>query len=254
MVFDLLPPATLALALLIAFLAGFVKGAVGFAMPLVMISGLSVIMDPRLALAGLVVPTVASNLLQVARAGKAEAVAAIRGFWRFILAVCVMVFISAQLVTAIPPQAMYLALGIPVLAMTLLLLSGLRFSIPARARLAADIGIGGLAGAIGGISGVWGPPTVLYLLALDTPKARQMAVQGVVYGLGAVVLLVGHLRSGVLNAETLPFSILLLLPAGLGMWVGFQTGDRLDAARFRRWTLVVLTVAGANLIRRGLMG
>lgn len=223
-------------------------------MPLIMISGLSMVMDPLLALAGLLIPTAASNLLQVLRAGRAEAWDALRGFWRFIAAVCVMVFVSAQIVTAIPAQGMYLFIGVPVLTMSLLLLSGWQIRIADAYRLPADLGIGSLAGLIGGISGVWGPPTVLYLLALDTPRARMMAVQGVVFGLGGLMLLAGHLNSGVLNAQTFPFSLLLMAPAALGMWVGFRMGDRLDPARFRRWTLVVLVVAGANLIRRGIMG
>jgi uncharacterized membrane protein YfcA len=38
------------------------------------------------------------------------------------------------------------------------------------------------------------------------------------------------------------------------MWLGFKLQDRMDQALFRRATLIVLMVAGANLIRRGLLG
>ena len=100
----------------------------------------------------------------------------------------------------------------------------------------------------------WGSPTVLYLLAVDTPKARQMVAQGVIYGLGAIALLVGHLQSGVLNSQTLPFSLSLVVPSFLGMWLGFKLHDRLDQERFRKMTLIVLTFAGLNLIRKGLIG
>ena len=95
---------------------------------------------------------------------------------------------------------------------------------------------------------------MLYLIALNMPKAKQMLVQGVVYGLGSVSLLVGHLQSGVLNAVTMPWSAALLIPAFLGMQVGFWMSDRLNPEMFRRVTLVVLIVAGANLVRRGLLG
>ena len=91
-------------------------------------------------------------------------------------------------------------------------------------------------------------------MAIDTPKARQMVVQGVIYGTGSVALLAAHLASGVLNRATAPVSALLLAPALLGMWAGFAAGDRLDQERFRRITLIVLIVAGLNLIRRGAMG
>jgi uncharacterized membrane protein YfcA len=81
-----------------------------------------------------------------------------------------------------------------------------------------------------------------------------LLVQGVVYGLGSVSLLVGHVQSGVLNLTTLPFSAALLIPPILGMQVGFRMSDRLNPDVFRKVTLIVLIVAGANLVRRGIMG
>jgi uncharacterized membrane protein YfcA len=58
----------------------------------------------------------------------------------------------------------------------------------------------------------------------------------------------------VLNAETAVFSAALLPAALAGMGVGFRLQDRMDQDRFRRITLIVLVVAGANLIRKGLAG
>ncbi len=106
---------------------------------------------------------------------------------------------------------------------------------------------------MGGLSGVWGPPTVAYLTALKTPKHDQIRIQGVIYGLGAVALFGAHLSSGILNRETLTLSALLVLPAVLGMLVGFRMQDRIDQIVFRRATLIVLLLAGLNLIRRAIM-
>ncbi|AHM03892.1 membrane protein, putative [Roseibacterium elongatum DSM 19469] len=234
--------------------AGFVKGAIGFAMPLIMISGLSLFLDPLIAIAGIILPIVLSNILQVARFGGAEAMATIRQYWRYILIVCVMIVIVAQFVTAVPTQLFYLILGVPVVVLSVIQLMGVTFHIPQHRRRLAEWGIGALSGALGGMTGTWGPPTVLYLIALETPKAKQMLVQGVVYGLGSVSLLAGHLQSGVLNLTTAPFSAALLIPAFLGMQVGFRLSDRLNPVVFRRATLIVLILAGANLVRRGLMG
>ena len=77
-------------------------------------------------------------------------------------------------------------------------------------------------------------------------------MQGVIYGAGAVALFFAHLASGVLRADTIPFSILLILPAVLGMWAGGKVVDRIDQVIFKRATLVVLLLAGANLIRRAI--
>lgn len=244
----------LAAAAAITFCGGFVKGAVGFALPLVMISGMGMFIDPQLVVAGIILPVTVTNALQTLRGGLAEALNAMREHALYIAIACVAILASAQLVQIIPTRAMFVVLGVPVVALTAIQLAGLRFRIRPAARRKAEVGIGLVAGTMGGLSGTWGPPTVLYLLALDTPKARQIVVQGVVYMLGSVTLLIGHLRSGILNAETVPFSAMLLAPALLGMGAGALFGGRLDQERFRRVTMVVLLVAGANLIRRGVFG
>ena len=249
-----LEPTALILALLLTAAAGFVKGAVGFAAPMIMISGFGSFLPPEVALAAIILPTVVTNLWQALRDGLRAAWASVARF-RFYLAI-VLAFIagSAQLVRVLPDWAMYQLLGLPVTLFALTQLLGLQLTIRPEHRRRAELLIGSFAGFVGGLSGVWGPPTVAYLTALDTPKGEQMRVQGVIYGAGAVVLMFAHLRSGVLNAQTAPLSAALILPALLGVTLGFRLGDRLDQVRFRRATLAVLVIAGLNLVRRGLAG
>ena len=166
----------------------------------------------------------------------------------------VAMLISAQLVRILPQETLLLMIGLPVVLFCAVQLMGVELRLPERGRAWAEGAIGGFAGFIGGFSGVWGPPTVMYLTALDTPKVEQMRVQGVIYGLGAVALFGAHVGSGVMRAETLPFSAAMIVPAVLGTWIGFQIQDRIDQRAFRKATLAVLMIAGVNLVRRSLMG
>ena len=59
---QIIAPEFLVLAFIIGAASGFVKGVVGFGMPMIFISGLSSFLSPELALAGLILPTVASNV------------------------------------------------------------------------------------------------------------------------------------------------------------------------------------------------
>lgn len=244
---------TLGLAFGVAVLSGVVKGAVGFGMPLVIVSGLSTFLDPKIAIAGIIFPIVMANLLQTFRTGIAPAIDGLRYFWRYVLVVCIAIFAAAQLVPSIPNKLFFFVLGIPVLVLSLIQLLGVHFHIPLRHRGWAEWVVGAVSGAIGGLAGTWGPPTVLYLLAIETPKMKQIVVQGIVYGVGSVTLLFAHVRSGILNSETIPFSLSLLAPGLIGMWIGFQIQDKLDQQRFRKLTLVVLLFAAGNLIRKGLV-
>jgi len=247
--FPFLTPGQLILALLIAVCGGFVKGVVGFAMPLVLISGLTFFIAPEFALAGLILPTLVSNMMQSLRQGPAAAWQSIKLFRVFLIAGCITLVIAAQMVRAVPDDVLKLAIGVPVVFFVLLQLSGYHFKLAQRSTLVEAI-VGGFAGVMGGMSGVWGPPTVAYLTALGTPKYDQMRIQGVIYGLGSAALVGAHIGSGVLRAETWPFSAALILPAAFGMWIGGKVMDRIDQHLFRRATLFVLLLAGANLIRR----
>ena len=252
--FDLLSPALFAGACAIALVAGVVKGAVGFAMPMIMISGLASVLPGEVAIAALILPTLASNLQQAFRQGGSAALAAVRAHWRFLATGGVLLLASAQLVPLLDGRAILALIGVPIVGFGLAQLAGWQPRVGPRARRPAEIGLGAVAGFVGGLSGVWGPPTVIYLTALDTPRVEQLRVLGVVFLLGAVLLTAAHLQSGVLNAATAPLSAALVVPAVIGMALGVRISDRLDQARFRRLTLIVLVVVGANLVRRAAMG
>ena len=241
-------------ALAFAALAGVVKGMVGFAMPMILISGLSSFIAPELALAGLIIPTLITNGMQALRQGAAAAWQSVQRFRVFLGLGLVMLLLSAQMVAILPVRAMLLLIGVPISLFAALQLAGWQLRLAPGKRTGVEAGIGAFAGFIGGLSGVWGPPTVAYLTAIGTEKTEQMRVQGVIYGLGAVALFFAHIGSGVLNVKSAAFSLALVPPAVLGMWIGNHIQDRIDAQTFRRATLVVLLVAGLNLVRRAVMG
>ena len=238
----------------VALFAGFIKGAVGFAMPMIMISGLSAVISAEAALAALILPTFVTNIIQALRQGWRAALQSMNRFRYFLIVGAVCISATSQLVPYIPSSLMFLILGLVVTVFAVVLLSGKKFKIPDHRRTQTEIGVGIFAGLVGGVSGIWGPPTVAYLTALNTPKAEQVRAQGVIYGLGAMLLIGAHLNTGVLSKETAPLSVILLIPAFVGIWLGFKAQDRLNQTLFRRLTLIVLIVAGLNLIRRGLIG
>ncbi|SIS59729.1 hypothetical protein SAMN05421759_101662 [Roseivivax lentus] len=250
MLLDLLTPLQWAGALGVGVLAGFIKGVVGFAMPMVMISGLSSIVAPELALAGLILPTVVTNGMQALRQGPQAALGSIKRFRLFLIVGAVALFLSAQLVTVVPVSVLLAIIGVPIVLFALAQIAGWSGALPFGPSRRFEVGIAALAGGIGGVSGIWGPPTVAYLTALNTEKREQMRVQGVIYGLGAVGLTLAHTGSGVLNAATVWLSVAMIPPAILGMLLGSAVQDRIDQRAFRRATLWVLLVAGLNLLRR----
>jgi uncharacterized membrane protein YfcA len=76
----------------------------------------------------------------------------------------------------------------------------------------------------------------------------------VIYGLAAVALAGSHIQTGVLRAASLPLTLTVLPFALVGVWLGFRIQDHIPQAAFRSVTLVVLVLAGVNLLRRAVFG
>ena len=92
----------LLVAFAIAALAGTVKGMVGFAMPMILVSGLSLFLPPDIALAGLILPTLVTNGMQALRQGAQAAWQSIYRFRIFLLVGLAFLLVSAQLVRILP--------------------------------------------------------------------------------------------------------------------------------------------------------
>ena len=124
-----------------------------------------------------------------------------------------MIALAAQLVVALPDRLLFGLLGVTIIAFGASQLAGWRLRFPAappgggRGRRSAVVG-----GFFGGLSGIWGPPIVMYLIATDLPKIELVRAQSLSFLLGSIVLLLAHLRSGVLNAVTLPASAWMVRP------------------------------------------
>lgn len=239
-------------ALAITLFAGFIKGAVGFAMPMIMISAFSSFLPPETALAGLIVPTLITNISQALRQGVAPALLTAKTYYRFLIGTVIFICISAQFVRVIPQAMFLLILGLPITGFALLQLSGRNLALRFEHRARVEWVLGVIGGLYGGISGVWGPPLLVYLLSIGAQKLEIVRVQGVVFLIGAAVLFMAHLHSGLLTPARLGFSTALVIPAMVGQTLGYAIQDRLDQASFRRWTQTLLVLTGLNLMRRAL--
>ena len=229
---------------------GFTKGVVGFALPLVALSIMGSFLPVEVAVALLIMPTLVSNAFQSTRNGFDAAWASMLKYWRMNLVLVVMIALSAQLVVRMPEALLFAVLGVSITLFGISQLVGWRMPYAPRFKNPVEVAVALIGGFFGGISGIWGPPLIMYLLAADTPKVEMVRVQSLSFLFGAVVLLFAHLHSGVLNAVTLPLSAWLVLPTAAAMFLGYGIQDRIDQDLFRRMTLVVLIVSGLNLLRR----
>ena len=242
-------PSVLIFATFAGLVAGLVKGVVGFGMPMILLSGLAIFMPIYTAVAALILPTLLTNLQQAREQGLNNAIAVMSKHKIFIVVMVILIFSSAALTPRLPQQLLLGILGIFIVSFSVFQMSDYRFSLSPESHR-TQFFFGSLAGVAGGLCGAFGPPTVAYLTAINTPKNELMKIQALIYGTGATLMFFGHITSGIFNLSTAPLSSFLILPCICGFWLGSRIRNTFDQKIFRKVTLVVLILVGANLIRR----
>ncbi len=233
------------------FVGGFSKGVTGFSLPLIAISGIGSVMAADIAILALLVPSLVTNVWQSLRSGAASAVDRLKEYKILFMIMPVCLAIAAQAFTRMSDDLLFLIIGTCIILFAGYELLGAQNEIKTPTPKLEAVS-GALSGISGGLSGVWGPPVMVYLLARGIKKTEFVQTMGLVFLIGSVVLNLSHLRSGLLSSYSAPYSVAMLGPALLGMWLGYKVQDRLDQDKFKRVILVVLIISGFNLLRRGL--
>ncbi|MEM9146845.1 MAG: sulfite exporter TauE/SafE family protein [Pseudomonadota bacterium] len=244
------PAETVAGVLAVFVLAGVVKGAMGFGLPIVSISLLPFLVpvDRALTLNALVL--LATNITQVVRAGDRRG--GLAAAWPLMLGMALTVPPAAWMASTIPRDALMMVLGIFVLGFVTWSLASPRIPVGEGWRRPVGIGTGMLAGLVGAVTSAPATIFVAYTVALGLSRPTHMAALGYVMGAFGLVLTVAYAAVGLLRWADVPMGFLAVPAAVLGMALGDGWAARLGDRRFRALVLGLLAALGVLLIRRAL--
>lgn len=232
-------------------LAGFVKGVVGLGLPTITMGLLSLAMPPAQAAALLVVPSLVTNVWQIA-AGPGFAALA-RRLAPMLAGVCAGVALGAGWLDGAPSRTAGLALGLALAAYAALGLLKLRLHLPPRHQPWAGPLAGLATGLVTAATGVFVIPAVPYLQALGLEKEDLVQALGLSF-LVATIALAASLGAGAAVPGALwGASLLALLPALAGMGLGQRLRRRVEPERFKTIFLAGLLVLGGYLSLRALL-
>jgi len=231
------------------FLGGFVKGVIGLGLPTVAMGLLSIAIPPVQAAAVIVIPAVATNIWQIL-AGPALVALAGR-FALMMLGVIVGTFATVGLLTQSTALATTALGGVLATYGVLGFFPG-RLEIDPRAERWLSPPIGLANGMINGATGVFVIPSVPYLNSLRLEREELIQVIGIhalvcPLALGCALALHGQFHTGIAAS-----SIVALLPALAGMYLGQRLRRRLNPEVFRRWFFAGLVGLGGYMVVRSL--
>jgi uncharacterized membrane protein YfcA len=231
-------------------LAGMVKGVIGMGLPTVAMGLLALFMPPVQAAALLVVPSLVTNVWQLV-AGPSF-IALLKRFSTMMAAVCLGTFAGIGLLIGSAGAIATATLGAVLAVYGVIGLRSTRFVIPKRSERWLSPAVGLFTGVLTGATGVFVIPAVPYFNSLGLEKEDLIQTLGLSFTVSTLALAVGLMSSGHFKMTVATSSLLALLPALGGMFLGQRVRNRLKPDVFRRWFFIGLLILGTYMVLRAI--
>ena len=228
---------------------GLIKGALGVGTPLLTVPLMALVLPPQLAVALMSIPIVVANVWQFAQSDRSDAV--VGRFWPAFVAVLIGTWIGVKILSVLDERSLLLVVGAVVLLFTALQASSYKFRLSEYAVKPAGAGFGLASGIIGGVSSMFGPMLIIYLLSVGGLSKNQFVSSiSFLYVSAVVPWAISLYLFGILDNQLLVYSIIATLPVSVGLLGGRRLRGLISERAFQRLVLVVLVTSGGTMIWR----
>ncbi|WP_434345425.1 sulfite exporter TauE/SafE family protein [Myxococcus virescens] len=232
-------------------LAGLVKGVVGLGLPTIAMALLALVMPPARAAVLLIVPSLVTNVWQLrpwsTLGPLLRRLAPMQG------GVCAGTLVGAWVLGAPMGAWATVSLGVALVAYAAWGLSGARLTVGPMAESRLGPWVGALTGFVTAATGVFVIPAVPYLQALGFEREELIQAMGISFTVSTLALAAGLYVNAAGAGTQLAQSLLMLLPALIGMQVGQWLRQKLSPVLFRACFLVSLMLLGMHMVAREML-
>lgn len=245
-------PDLLSVAIVIStfLLAGVVKGVIGLGLPTISLALLAATFDLTTAMVLLIVPSLVTNLWQAATGGHFQLLTA--RLWPFLLSAFVTIWIGSLLLTRVNLALLSTFLG--CLLVFYALTSFSRFRLVSRQACEPWTGtlMGLVNGLLTGMTGSFVVPGIMYLQSIGLDRNQLVQAMGILFSLSTIALAIALQGHRLIADQFAYLSLVAVLPALAGMWLGRKLRHRMTEERFRRFFYSAVLFLGIIIIFRSL--
>ncbi len=242
---------TVALVVGTFLLAGFIKGVIGMGLPVVALAFLGSTLGVREALTNMLIQGLATNTWQ-ALAGPAFGVL-VRRLWSFLAVAGIGIWFGVGVLAGAKSETMMALLGVTLCTYCAVTMLRAQMPPPGPREPWMSQLMGGLGGAMFGMTGIMIVPGILYLQTLGF--RRDVLVQALGITFVAITLALGTSLIGrnLLTQVLALMSLTALVPTAAGLALGQRYHHHISEARFKRIFFVALFVIGLDMLKRSLL-
>ena len=239
---------SLSVAILGLLVAGIIKGATGLGYASCALPFLAMAMGLRQAISVVMLPALASNFLIICITP--HRLETLRRFWPLYIAAIPGIMAGIYLLVWFDQRIPTIGLGFLILAYSAYSIVRPSLLVPKKFESPLQVPVGLLNGFLTGLTGSQVLPFLPYILGLQLDPDRTTQAINLAITLWSGVMLIALYQSGVASTGSLVASVLALVPALLGIYLGSIFRSMIPAQHYRLIVQVVLGFLGASLIAK----
>jgi len=233
------------------FFGGFVKATLGLGFGVASTPVLSLVMNPRLAITILSIPSFVSSLWVAAQAARNWR--ALRPLGPLVAGLLPGVILGAWALKMLPIRWVQVVVGVLVVSYVLATVFNPELRLPAGLVKPVGFVVGVVTGVLVSLGNIAGPILAVYLRSIGYVKSDF------VFGVGAILTIstggqvASYVIAGLLGPTEILYGLLACIPLAAGMVLGFAFQARLSARAYNNVLLGALFLLGLNLVVFGLL-
>ncbi len=232
--------------------AAFVKGVTGMGFPVIGAPIAALFLDPQTTVVAITIPAFVMNIVQAVQGGVSRAL--VRRLLPVLLVLVPSAIAGTIVLARVSRSMLMLLLGLMIIVYAVVALWRLRLVVsPEHERWVGAL-VGLCSGVIGGATSMFAPPVVMYLTALQLPKAAFVSTTAVCLLVGQIPHLASLVSLRLLTGPRLGMAALFCGLSAFGFLLGVRLQRTISQQQFAKVVLVTLLVVGLSLLRSGVMG
>jgi uncharacterized protein len=244
-------PMTVIYCILVLFLGGILKGAIGVGLPQVGVSLTALALGLRRAVGLMVLPIMASNFSQSWH--RELFVPVSRRFLSLLMATFLSSATSVSLFGLIPEDTLMLSSGVLVIILPTITFFRPQLRITPRHEIWAGPLTGMAAGVMGGLSSLSGPPLMIYLSCLRLPKDEFVVAVSLMFLAAGAGLSLGLLMFGISRPTDFGLSAIACVPVFVGMFIGQRARVKMTERAFAVAVLLTYVFTGVSFLAKAFL-
>ena len=227
------------------FLGGIIKGTVGIGMSMFSVPIIAFFLPPTTAILLLCIPVLITNIIQM---NITKGIGSFRFFPMFI-ALILGIIIGCNLILEINLPTISQIIAVSIIFAAIINLFGINIKyINPNLEKKLTVPLGFFSGIIGGLSTMYSPYILAYLVSINLEKETLIRTMATLYFIGSIIIYPMWIFNGLGTFNDLIWSAFLVLPAILGQKIGTSIRSKFTNENFKKAVLYTLMIIGISLL------